>query len=197
MTHPDTELRRVNDLIGYGVFATRLIPRGTLVWVADVLDQVFTAEQVAGLGPDFQAILDKYTYTDGKGRQVLCWDHARFFNHSCNANCLSAGYDFELAIRDILPDEELTDDYATLNLREPFACACLQFGCRGWIQPRDFERYADGWDALVRGAFPLVQSVPQPLWPFLRERAQVELALTHPEQLRSIRCNVARAMNER
>jgi hypothetical protein len=31
MIHPDTELRRVNDLIGYCVFAIRPIPRGTII----------------------------------------------------------------------------------------------------------------------------------------------------------------------
>jgi hypothetical protein len=47
MIHPDTELRYVNDIIGYGVFATRLIPRGTITWVQDELYQVFPLQKLA------------------------------------------------------------------------------------------------------------------------------------------------------
>jgi hypothetical protein len=40
MIHPDSELRFVSPSIGYGLFATRLIPRGTFTWVRDDLDQI-------------------------------------------------------------------------------------------------------------------------------------------------------------
>ena len=40
MIHPDTELRFINREIGFGVVATRLIRRGTIIWVRDELDQV-------------------------------------------------------------------------------------------------------------------------------------------------------------
>ena len=33
MIHPDTELRFISDEVGYGVFATALIGRGTITWV--------------------------------------------------------------------------------------------------------------------------------------------------------------------
>ena len=35
MIHPATELRWVGSSIGYGVFATAVIPRGTIVYVKD------------------------------------------------------------------------------------------------------------------------------------------------------------------
>ena len=38
--HPSSELRYINPSIGYGVFATRFIPKGTITWVFDELDQV-------------------------------------------------------------------------------------------------------------------------------------------------------------
>ena len=189
MIHPNTELRWVNDVIGYGVFATALIPKGTIIWVRDDLDQTFTAEEAANLDEPYRQVLDKYTFVDAKGLLVLCWDHSRFFNHSCEANCLSAGYDFELAIRDIEADEELTDDYGTLNLREPFQCACQSARCRRQVAPDDIERWAETWDGLVRPVFPLIPQLSQPLWPLFREKVLVELALKHPEQLRSIRSN--------
>ena len=49
MVHPHTEIRFVNDIIGWGVFASRFIPKGTIIWALDPLDQRFTPEQVATL----------------------------------------------------------------------------------------------------------------------------------------------------
>lgn len=189
MFHPDTELKFISDTMGYGVFATRFIPRGTITWVRDELDQTFTVEQVRRMQPEYRQLVEKYTFVDAQGRLVLCWDHARFVNHSCAANCLSAGYDFEFAIRDIAPGEELTDDYGTLNLREPFACACATPACRKTILPDDMERLAASWDEIARKIFPLIPTVSQPLWIFLQEKAEVEAALRNGSGPRSIRWN--------
>ena len=186
MVHPDTELRFVNPSIGWGVFATRAIPRGAITWALDVLDQRFTPAQCAALPSYARAQLDKYSYVDAHGNHVLCWDHARFFNHSCAANCLSAGYDFELAIRDIAVGDELTDDYGTLNPAEPFACSCGVEGCRGYVQPDDPLRLASYWDVLAREAFFLIPTVPQPLWEMISERSAVEAGLADPNRVRSI-----------
>ena len=38
MLHPDTELRVVSADIGFGVFATALIPKGTIVYIKDPLE---------------------------------------------------------------------------------------------------------------------------------------------------------------
>ncbi len=191
MIHPHTELRLVNESIGYGVFATRFIPRGTLIWVRDDFDQTFTPEEFGHLTEPYRCILEKYSFIDARGNLVLCWDNSRFFNHSCDANCLSAGYDFEIAVRDIEPGEELTDDYGTLNLRESFTCLCGKANCRGVITPHDMEQHAPRWDVLVRQAFPLIPGVDQPLWSWLKEKGDVEDALRHPAAVRSILCNYA------
>ena len=68
MIHPDTELRYVNDVIGYGVFATRHIPRGTITWVRDELDQAFSPDQILGMSDLSRQVLDKYGYTDRHGK---------------------------------------------------------------------------------------------------------------------------------
>ena len=186
MVHPDTELRFVSPEIGWGVFATRRIPRGTIIWALDALDQRFTPVEIAALPPYARAQIDKYSYVDSRGDHILCWDHARFFNHSCAANCLSVGYDFELAVRDIAAGEELTDDYGTLNPAEPFPCRCGKAACRGHVQPDDHARIGDKWNKLARDAFFLIRSVPQPLWDVVSERPVVEAALNDPNRLRSI-----------
>ena len=95
MIHPYTELGFANPQIGLGVFATRVIPKGTITWVRDRLDQALTPAAIAQLPTAYHDIILKYSFIDGGGRFVLCWDHARFVNHSCNPTCRSAGYDFE------------------------------------------------------------------------------------------------------
>jgi hypothetical protein len=178
LLHPDTELRFINPAIGYGVFATRLIPAGTLTWARDELDQVFTPRQVSARPPLIREILDRYCFYDGEGNWILCWDLARFVNHNCDANCLSAGFDFEIAVRDIHPGEELTDDYGTLNLTAPFACQCGAACCRGVLEPEDPKRLVDEWDARVRAVFSRLTGVEQPLLPLVRELDTVRDALT-------------------
>jgi hypothetical protein len=177
LLHPDTELRFINSTIGYGVFATRLIPAGSITWARDDLDQVFTPGQIAERPPLLREILDRYCFYDGAGNWILCWDLARFVNHNCDANCLSAGFDFEIAVRDIQADDELTDDYGTLNLLEPFECHCGAASCRGVLQPGDPEQLMAQWDARVQAVFPRLHEVKQPLAEFVREPEAVRQAL--------------------
>ena len=189
MLHPHTELRHVSKLIGYGVFATQLIPKGTITWVRDDLDQTFAPGEIAGFRPEYQDLLEKYSFIDRSGNAVLCWDLARYINHSCDANCLSAGYEFEIAVRDILPGDELTDDYGTLNLTELFRCHCYHPNCRRDIMPDDLTRLWEEWDVKLRGAFPLIKTAEQPLIRYVRNRAEFEEALLSPAKMRSCRFN--------
>ena len=175
MIHPDTELRYVNDTIGYGLFATRLIPRGTFTWVHDDLDQIVDPQLEHRLPPTLVALLRKYSYLEPRGR-VLCWDHARFLNHACEPNCRSTGFDLEIAVRDIPPGEQLTDDYGSLNVDYEFECRCGSPVCRGTIRASDIVRFADDWDREAVAAFRLAPSVEQPLWSMLSEQAEIERA---------------------
>jgi hypothetical protein len=163
MLHPDTELRFISDTVGYGVVATRLIPKGTITWAGDVLDQRFSPENVKRMSPKIKAIVDKYTFRDRTGEYVLCWDHARFINHSFNANCITTAYDFELAIRDIQPGEELTDDYGFLNIDEPFDCVPEKGTTRTRVRPDDLLRSYKKWDTLLLDSFSQFAKVDQPL----------------------------------
>jgi uncharacterized protein len=191
MIHPDTEIRFVNPQIGFGVFATRDIPKGTITWARDPLDLAFTDAEVERLGPLYRATLDKYSFVDGIGEHVLCWDIARYLNHSCNAACLAAGYGFELAVRDIAAGEELCDDYGTLNLLESFECLCNHPECRGTVGPQDFERYADLWDEKLRSAFGLIQELAQPLMPLVapHEKAAIGAGIADPAKIASCRAH--------
>jgi len=192
MIHPNTELRFINHEIGYGVVATRLIPRGTITWVSDEFDRIYSPGEVGRMSRLHREIMDKYSFVDPAGNLVLCWDLARYVNHSCRPTCLSAGYDFELAIRDIHPGEELTDDYGTLNLDADFMCRCGSGECRLVIMPSDPLKYADAWDAEVAEAFPLIRAVEQPLWQLVKEKREVEMALAGATSIASCRLNLYR-----
>jgi hypothetical protein len=186
MIHPDSELRPINDAIGLGVVATQPIPRGTVVWAIDELDQRVSPERVKELGTRYAKLLDRFAYLGAGGERVLCWDLARWVNHSCAPNVLSCGWDFDIAVRDIAAGEEITNDYGALNLERSFTCRCGLPGCRRTIRPSDFERLADGWDATVRDAFDDVARVPQPLWKWVAPRRAISAALRDPSRVPSI-----------
>jgi len=186
LIHPDSELRHINASIGYGLFATRLIPKGTITWAADPLDQVISSARLEGFPDLLKNHACKYSYLNGRGDRILCWDHGRFVNHSCAAACLSPGFDFEIAVRDIAPGEEITDDYGTLNLEEPFPCLCGAPSCRGQVLPDDPVRHAREWDRVIAAAFPAIDRVDQPLWDLVSEKAAVQRVLTGELQLPSI-----------
>ena len=176
MLHPDTELRFISDAVGYGVVATRLIPRGTITWVGDDLDRRFAPEEVDRMSPTIKAIIDKYTFRDRTGEYILCWDHARFINHSFNANCITTAYDFELAVRDIHPGEELTDDYGFLNIDETFECVPEAGTSRTQVRPDDLLRSHKKWDELLLAAFADYERVEQPLSVLLDEPTRMKAA---------------------
>jgi len=162
MIHPSTELRFISPEIGFGVVATEFIPKGTITWVLDSLDRSFTMEQIEAMHPMLQHHIHTYTYRDFKGNHVLCWDHNRYVNHSFRSNCLSTAYDFEIAIRDILPGEQLTDDYGYLNVLEPFE-AVDEGTERKVVYPDDLLKFHQEWDAELLAVFPFILDQNQPL----------------------------------
>lgn len=186
MIHPDTRLGHASDTIGLGVFATRPIPKGTILWALDDLDQRLSPVRVRRLGERYRALLDRYAFFNAEGEQIVCWDIARFVNHHCEANAISTGWHFDVAVRDIAPGDQICNDYGALNLEESFTCHCGSAVCRGNIRPEDFDRLSDVWDAQVRDAFPHVTRVPQPLWDFVSPKRLVIAAARDPRRAPSI-----------
>lgn len=162
MIHPHTELRFINKDVGYGVVATELIPKGTITWVLDKLDREFTPLDFQTMDPLYQDILDTYTFRNNKGNLILCWDHGRYVNHSFNSNCLTTAYDFEVAIRDIQPGEQLTDDYGYLNIMKPFR-GINEGTKRKVVYPDDLVKYYQVWDQKLEKVFPLIPGLTQPM----------------------------------
>ncbi|SFW41609.1 hypothetical protein SAMN02927921_01563 [Sinomicrobium oceani] len=162
MIHPHTELQFISDEMGYGVVATKLIPKGTITWVQDKLDIVLSSAQIDAMSDFYKNILDFYTFRNNKGDYVLCWDHAKYVNHSFRSNCLTTPYDFEIAIRDIYPGEQLTDDYGYLNISRPFR-GIREGTRRRIVYPDDLLKYHKKWDKSIAEAFVHITDVEQPL----------------------------------
>ncbi|RKG93628.1 SET domain-containing protein [Corallococcus carmarthensis] len=101
---------------GLGLFAEERIPRGTVIWAFDQpLDQRYWPGDVARMSAAAKAFLARYAYCE-RGTLVLCGDHARFMNHSDVPNCgNNASRTATVAVRDIEPGEELTDDYTSME----------------------------------------------------------------------------------
>jgi hypothetical protein len=172
MIHPDTELRLISEKKGYGLVATRLIPKGTITWVLDKLDRFFTRDQITKMDPLYQEVLDKYTYRNAEGNYILCWDNARFVNHSSNSNCITTAYEFEIAVRDIQPGEEITDDYGYLNIEAPFEVLPEKGIKRKVVYPDDTVRFHHDWDGKLLDALTNFTNVKQPLIQLLGDAMQ-------------------------
>jgi SET domain-containing protein len=167
MLHPDTVIRHVSEAVGVGVFATRRIPRGTVTWVRDPLDIILPTAQVRELHPLQQAIMHRYSWREGE-KWILCWDHGRYVNHSCDANCVGLGVQFEIALRDIEAGEQLTDDYRSLGaFEDPFECMCGSARCTGSVLPSDLPRVRPLWESRFAAALPEFHQVAQPLLAFV------------------------------
>ena len=168
MIHPASELRHISAEVGDGVFATELIPLGTLLWVFDEFDRVLTPAQVDRLPPPLRSVVDTYAYVRADGSSVLCWDLGRYMNHSCEPASRGVGESFEVAVRDIQPGDELTCEYGSLNLIEPLRCRCRAATCRGLIRRDDPVRLHQQWDAEAAAAFARSPAVAQPLLPYAK-----------------------------
>jgi uncharacterized protein len=178
MIHPHTQLRFINEQLGYGIFATAVIPTGTIVYVQDGLDIVIPPDSPLLLDPVHREQIDKYAVLEPpNGRRVIGWDIAKYVNHCCHPNVLSTGYGFEIALQDIQPGEEIRDDYALFNLDWDLTLICQYQDCRGRIKDGDAETLNNQWDARIQAALKNVVEVPQPLWSFLD--GETETALQH------------------
>lgn len=143
--------------------ATKLIPKRTITWVMDQLDRVFTVEDISRLDPIYYEILDKYSFLDNQGNFVLCWDNGRFVNHSFNQSCITTAYNYELAVKDIYPGDQLTDDYGFLNVPKPLKCIKEKGTSRKEVLPDDLLRLHRRWDRKLKSAYRSFNKVKQPL----------------------------------
>jgi hypothetical protein len=154
--HPAIELRSCE--LGRGLFATRKIKEGEVVWydppsvqtatfykISDVLN--WEEEKRSGmLHFGYQVGVDAWegVYTEEDALK----DAAHFMNHSCDPSSWISEEDQDmiLARRDILPGEEITYDYATSQtypwpeeLGYMQSCLCGSNLCRKKLKGDDYK----------------------------------------------------------
>jgi hypothetical protein len=189
MIHPSTELRHIDAELGYGVFATSPLPKGTITYVWDPLEVEVFADDPRLQVPALREPIERYSYIDSRGARIVSWDHAKYVNHCCQCNTMSTAYGFEIAVRDIEAGEQITDEYGMFNLREPMKLRCSTGPCRGEVQAADLDRLCLVWDEQIKAALRVVELVEQPLWPLvdLATATAVECYARWGEGYRSVR----------
>jgi hypothetical protein len=181
MLHQSTELRFVNSEVGYGIFATELIPKGTIIAFQDPLDVEVTPEMFASLNVELQAIIEHFAYANLEGYLVLTWDNSRYTNHSCDFNIIPTAYMFSIAVRDIAKGEEITTDYALLDGSYEsqdagrILCKCGSPNCRKEIPNADPKACLHLWISPTNEALNCVLNVKQPLLDFMDSKRKNNL----------------------
>ena len=130
---------RGNAIAGYGIFATRDMAAGDVVFKGEErANRITTARHVRhSWRPDDQTIFRQYAYPLSD-EVFLLWepDPANWApqNHSCDPNTAFDGLNV-VATRLISRDAELTLDYGAFlsDQSEPFTCHCNAAACRGTI----------------------------------------------------------------
>lgn len=182
MIHPKTTLKFINDQVGYGVFATEFIPEGTVVYVKDKWEITLSKSEYLTLSKEIQDIFEKYSYIDENGCRIISWDIAKYVNHCCYPNTISTGYGFEIAIRDILPDEEITDEYGIFNLVHEIELLCDKPDCRNVVRAEDFDQYFRYWDEKIKKSLAKFYMVNQPLLSLIDRQTLKSLNLFFKEE---------------
>ncbi|MFI4910741.1 MAG: SET domain-containing protein [Sedimentisphaeraceae bacterium JB056] len=176
MLHMATRVQYVSEQIGFGVFATRDIPVGTIIVVLDPFDIVVSKEDAAQLSAILISNAERYMYRNKNGDFVLSWDNAKYLNHSCFANTMMTDYGFEIVVRDIRAGEQITTEYGLLNVQEEFDVDCGCESCRRKVCVTDIDMYYPQWDRLICNAIKSVKDVQQPLYDLLNIDLQHEIS---------------------
>ena len=136
---PKLEVRPLLQKGNYGVFATEQIAAGELISVWS--GRVVNYDQLVTLPPQLQS--HSIQVEEGLYFSSLRPDEpADYINHSCDPNAGIVGHLSLLAMRDILPGEEVCFDYAMCDgsLYDEFECQCGSPFCRGWITGNDWRK---------------------------------------------------------
>jgi SET domain-containing protein len=142
--HRPRTIVRKSGVHGRGVFATRPIPAGDVIfeYVGEVISWTEALRRHPHDPSDphhtFYVHVDDDHVIDGK----VGGNSSRWINHSCEPNCEADQTDdgrvFVKALRDLAPGEELCYDYGlvideryTPALKKQYACHCGTPSCRG------------------------------------------------------------------
>jgi len=119
----DIEIKQ-SAIAGRGVFARRQFKQGDTVLRWDVSHKI-RRDRIASLSAEEQHFLNPFDDTFF----VLLGEPERCVNHSC-ANNTRVEHFSDVAVRDILPGEEITSDYRSGGAVVDFVCRCGAPNCR-------------------------------------------------------------------
>ena len=170
MIHPYSKLQWISDHVGYGLFATQKIPKGSITFVQDPLDIRISTDSPLLNDKRIRASVEKYSYINNESEFVISWDIAKYMNHCCYANTLTTAWGFEIAVRDIEPGEEITDDYGLFTIRHDMKISCSKPNCRGKVSIDDFYKMVPYWDDQIKSALKVFNQPEQPLKAFLTDK---------------------------
>lgn len=115
--------KRISKTDGYGIFTEKFIPKNTIFYRIP-LDTVYSVPQARCA----RIAESKYVFDD----EVLNW-----VNHSCNPNSqldIDRSDPVLIAVRDILPNEEITVDYNETEMQGIRArCFCKSGKCKEYF----------------------------------------------------------------
>lgn len=122
----------VSVIHGIGLIAREFIPVGTKMWVFQpAFDLALTVEELDELSPAAREQVLHYAWLDDEwGRILLSGDDDRFTNHSETPNTRWEGRSRStVAVRNILPDEEITFYYRELGGSDHLGWASYEVKC--------------------------------------------------------------------
>lgn len=144
---PKLEARPRSEKDGYGVYARELIRAGELLvgWGGAVITGQQLPPPAAGTRQHHLQIEEDLYLAP-----IRPPEPADFVNHCCDPNAGLSGQIVLVALRDILPGEEVCYDYAMSDGSpyDEFDCNCQSPHCRkrvtgnDWARPELWERYA-------------------------------------------------------
>lgn len=168
MIIPWVKIKWISNEKGYGLVASRTISKGTITFVQDGLDIVIPENKFKKVDPRLLKYVEKYSYEDYLGNHIISWDLAKYMNHDNEANTLTTGYGFEIAVRDVNKGEELTDDYRIFSTHHDtrFINEKLKLNeLKPWPDSLIYE-----WDQKIRQSLLCVTDVDQPLMSFIKPK---------------------------
>ena len=102
---------------GIGVFVSEFVPKGTIIWQwHDGVDQRIPYERIAALPEKCQEEFKRHSWVEEDGYYYICIDNERFVNHSDEPTCVFPDCNTGVAARDLVPGEELTQDYSEFDV---------------------------------------------------------------------------------
>jgi uncharacterized protein len=125
---------------GQGLIATKLIPRGEVVWQLDSDEPIIHLTEVKSWPKEKLDEFEWFGFQWGEAEFVYCRGIERFMNHSCDPNTWWKGNQTLVVCRDIQPGEEVTYDYTTADILLDYQmrCHCGSKSCRGVITNKDY-----------------------------------------------------------